>query len=302
VEFRYDATPPVLSVVSPQSEPRMRGVLKVAVSASDLWGIAAVTVAPDATTGAAAKTMVFNPQNGLYEAEFDTAKWLGGDRSAALIVTATDTSGYSASASLGAFVDNSAPVITKLLPGGPREGIVEFRFNVTDSSALEKVLFRRDGGEWKELTYRESRGAYYALWKTSLADNGLHVYEVRAVDALGNEKTMSYTVSIENKDYGWVIWVVLAVLAVLIVAYVAYSRRQKPVEDELHVDEPEPAPPAPPQVESPFQASPVEEGQKAPAREMPAMPPEAPPAPRARPEPGKSPTDEIDKIMNDLDK
>jgi subtilisin-like proprotein convertase family protein len=297
VEFRYDATPPVLSVVSPQSEPRMRGVLKVAVSASDHWGIAGVSVAPDASTGAAAKAMAFNPQNGLYEAGFDTAGWLGGDRSATLNVTATDTSGYSASASLGAFVDNSAPVIAKLLPGGPREGTVEFRFNVTDSSALQKVLFRRDGGEWKELTYRESNGAYYTLWKTSLADNGLHVYEVRAVDALGNEKTMSYTVSIENKDYGWVVWVVLVVLAVLIVAYVAYSRRRKPAEDELKADEPEPAPPAPPSVDSPFRAAPDGEAPGAPPATTPP-----PQAPTERPARNLSGTEELDKIMNDLDK
>jgi subtilisin-like proprotein convertase family protein len=297
VEFRFDATPPALSVVAPLSEPRMRGVLKVAVSAGDLFGIASVTAAPDATTGAASKAMAFNPSNGLYEAEFDTARWQGGDRSAAVTVTATDASGYASTASLSAFVDNSAPVITKVLPGGPREGIVEFRFNVTDSSALAKVLFRMDGGEWNELTYRESRGAYYTLWKTSLSDNGVHVYEVRAVDALGNEKTMSYTVSIENKDYGWVVWVVLVVLAVLIVAYVVFSRRKKPeLEDELKVDEPEPAPPAPPQVDTPFRASPSDE--------TPAAKPETP-APREAPvEAPKavSGPDELDKIMRDLDK
>ena len=327
VEFRYDATPPALSVVAPNSEPRLRGVLKVAVYASDLWGIQSVSVAPDATTGAPAKEMAHNPSTGLYEAEFDTARWQGGDRSVALTVTARDTSGYAASATLGAFVDNTAPAITKLLPGGSRDGILEFRFNVTDSSALGKVLFRRDGGEWKELTYRESRGCYYTLWKTSLSDNGLHVYEIRAVDALGNEKTMSYTVNIENKDYGWVLWVVLIVLLAVIVAYVAISRRRKP--EEMPESSPEAAPERPvPPARSEFPSDgPVREEteDKEEARPEPvatrwepmAQPPKVQPLPPMPPmtaevapprpaEPGmadkKGSTNDLDKLVEDLTK
>jgi hypothetical protein len=318
VEFRYDATPPVLSVVSPQSEPRLRGVLKVAVSASDLWGIKTVSVAPDAATGALAKDMAFNPSTGLYEAEFDTARWQGGDRSAALTVTARDTSGYSSTATLGAFVDNTVPGIIRIMPNGAREGIVEFRFNVTDSSALHSVMFRRDGGEWKELTFRESRGCYYTLWKTSLSDNGLHVYEIRAVDALGNEKTMSYTVNIENKDYSWVVWVVMLVLLVVIVAYVAYSRRRKPVDSPTSPPEPAAVQPVPPVRSQPasemFPRSEPSYNETAEDtvrmdQPMPPMPPmtaqNIPPqnTPPAQPQAENKPSaSELDKLVNDLTK
>ena len=321
VEFRYDATPPALSVVLPQSEPNLRGVLKVAVSASDLWGIASVSISPDASTGAAAKEMVLNPVTGMYETELDTTGWQGGDRSFALTVSASDTSGYASSATLSAFVDNSAPVITKLLPGGSQEGIVEFRFNVTDSSALAKVLFRRDGGEWKEMTYRESRGAYYILWKTSLSDNGQHVYEVRAVDALGNEKTQSFTVSIENKDYAWVVWLILVlIVVVLVAAYVFVGRRKKP-EEPLE-DAPEPAtekpstpdePPfraepvfrdEPPENEAPRMEPPASPPMARPLEPMPPMPAESAPPRKTEPAPAEKhvTASELDKMVEDLTK
>jgi len=309
VEFRFDATPPALSVVFPQSEPRLRGVLRVAVSASDLLGIGNVSVAPDAATGGGPRAMAFNPVTGLYEAEFDTALWQGGDRTAFLTVTASDNSGYTTSASLSAFVDNSAPVILKVLPNSSPEGTVEFRFNVTDSSPLSKVLFRRDGGEWKELTYSESKMVYYALWKTSLADNGAHVYEIKAVDSLGNERTASYSVTVANKDYSWVAWVILLVLVVLVVAYVAISRRQKPREEAPAAPEPARAEPVPP-VESPFSSA-HPAGERPPANEpdMPPMPPaEArqaptpPPEPKDRPAQQPSAGTDLDKLMADLEK
>ena len=289
-------------------------MLRIAVSASDLWGIESVSVSPDASTGAAAREMVLDPATGLYEAEFDTAKWQGADRSVVLTVSAGDTSGYLSSATLSAFVDNSAPVIAKLLPGGSHEGIVEFRFTVTDSSALSKVLFRRDGGEWKELTFRESRGAYYTLWKTTLSDNGQHVYEVRAVDALGNEKTQSFTVSIENKDYAWAIWLVLVIIVVvLVLLYVLMTRRQK--REELPEGEPEPAPeqpPTPPEAkpaeEAPFRAEPIFR-KEPPVKESPWIddsapkPAENPPATMPpMPADKKGPEPDLDKMVEELTK
>jgi len=299
VEFRYDATPPALAVVSPQSELWTRGALRVVVSASDMMGIDSVTVTPDATTGAALRAMAFNPSNGLYEAELDTSRWQGGDRTVALLVSATDGSGYSASASLSAFVDNSAPVITRLLPGGSWEGTVEFRFNVTDSSALRTVLFRRDGGEWTEMTYRESRGAYSTLWRTSLADNGQHIYEVRAVDGLGNAATASYTVSIENKDYGWLVWVVLAVLVLAILGYMFIARRRGPRAEPG--DAPGPEPPETPEAKpSPSEAA-GRTGDRQPARDSPWEPDTAPDAP-GPPERGRPDSDELDKLVRDLGK
>jgi hypothetical protein len=220
-------------------------------------------------------------------------------------------------------VDNSPPVITKLLPSGSTVGTVEFRFAISDSSPLRSVMFRRDGGDWKELTFKDSRGYYYALWPTSLAENGVHVYEVRAVDALGNERTSSYTVSIENKDYSWAVAAGIVIVIIVLAAIVLLSRWKRHAEP-MGIETPPGSPtPAVPPAGLQQQAPPMEQRPTSlmdlppmpPAREGPFQPPSGwvvgesgrtapPPIPQQAPpaEPPKPAPTELDKLVNDLTK
>ncbi|MGQ9582109.1 MAG: Ig-like domain-containing protein [Thermoplasmatota archaeon] len=247
-EFVFDAAEPSVLIASPVQDQKVAGFLRVCVGASDALGIASVLVAPDEGSGAPGREAALNPLSSLYEAEFDTSRWLGGDRFVNLTATAEDTSGLRSSTSVRVFVDNSPPEIVRLVPRGTARGSVDFKFTVSDSSRVKRVELRVDGGGWRELTYREASGIYYTTWATDLRDNGAHRYEVRAVDELGNEAVASYTVSVENPDNGWMVWAALAVLLILIVVVVLVGRYRKPKEgvvepEEPVVEEPGPVPP-----------------------------------------------------------
>ncbi len=227
-DFVFDAAAPIVFIASPVEGQRVAGLLKVCLGASDALGVARVLVEPDASSGSSGREAGINPLSSLYEAQFDTSQWLGGDMFVNITATAIDTSGLRSSSSVRVFVDNSPPEIERLVPRGAAHGSVDFKFIVLDSSRVKRVEMRVDGGGWRELTHKEASGVYYTTWATDIGDNGAHRYEVRAVDELGNEAVASYTVSIENPDNSWMVWAALAVLLILIVVVLLVGRLRRP--------------------------------------------------------------------------
>ncbi|MEM4728404.1 MAG: Ig-like domain-containing protein [Thermoplasmata archaeon] len=272
-DFVFDSSEPELLLASPLPEARVAGVLRVSVRAQDALGIARVLVSPDNSTGARGCEAVLNPQSSLYEALLDTRSWAGGDRYVTITVTVSDTSGLQSTRSVRVFVDNSAPEIFKLSPSGTVQGKVEFKFTVSDSSKVKRVELKLEGGEWREMIYREITGRYYATWDTGLGDNGVHRYEVRAVDELGNEAVAVYTVSVENPDYAWVVWAVIVVLLVLIAVVVVVGRFRKKEEEPGEAPELEEPGPVTPVAGEPVEELPGERSGEAPREEKkpPAM-------------------------------
>ena len=225
---------PTVLFLGPVPGGLVGGVVRVQVSVVDTSGVASVALTVGTTT-----LMMASLGNDVYAVPLDTTAVASG--SATLTVTAKDVAGLATTRSESILVDNSPPVISL---GGPSadHGAIVLRANVTDSPAgVANVVFVVDGKTYAAVA--DGSGGYAVTLWTTVADDGVHAYEVIATDRLGNTATQSAAFSVNNPvdAYGVILafaplGVFLVLLVALILGLLLWRRRGRSESTPAHPD------------------------------------------------------------------
>lgn len=179
-----DRTPPTVSIDSPVANATVSGTTRVSVSASDVGGVASVTLFVDNTPLATDKTAP-------YVFSLNAAKLSVGTHT--LTAVAADASGNQATSRAiriiiaGATADTSPPTVTILSPsaGARVVGTVEARALMTDNAALSRVVWSVNGTPMRSQQISGTRTEDVFYWRTSALSTGAHTLKVSVTDVAG---------------------------------------------------------------------------------------------------------------------
>ncbi|MEW5759625.1 MAG: Ig-like domain-containing protein, partial [Candidatus Thermoplasmatota archaeon] len=181
-----------------------------------------------------------------YEYNLDTKKLASGFHT--IEIKSVDFTGHETLGTVNVIVDNDGPEINIKKPKGTQEGYVYFGVEVNDLSDVKEVWLSIGGGEWVELIEIEE-GYYIYTWYTTEKDNGVHRYQIKAVDNIGNINLFSGSVDVKNPpNYGKIFLDLIPLLGfafavfafALIIVLVRSGRFQRWLRRELVVVEEKP--------------------------------------------------------------
>jgi hypothetical protein len=191
-----DNTVPKVSIVYPTENSYVRDANIVKVYADDGIGIAKVTISVDASSPIEIpKSTVGN----YYEYTLDTTSLIDGEHT--IVVTAIDFVGHKSTSMIRIFTDNSAPEVNV---DYTREGVekesgrVVFTATVKDNSGIRIVLLNIDNTGWREMI-RVDNTTYRYEWPTTEQVSGVHIYQIKVVDVLGNEVVKMGNIHVEHE-------------------------------------------------------------------------------------------------------
>jgi hypothetical protein len=279
IDNNVDEPPEVTLLL--QDGAHINGFYSINVVANDENGIDVVSATIDGT----AVQFHFNPSTGLFTGTVDTTAFTDGTKT--LAVTVTDMDGETTTISIQIVIDNTGPSIDVPNPGN--RGRIVFETNATDSSDIKEVLINIDGSDWTGMIYDGDKYVYI-LW-SDVSDNGEHFYSIKAVDELGNERTISGTFQISNPAeggldlllIGLIVFIICFVILLLLI-YVWFVKGSK---------EPAMSTPPPSQMEAP----PIPPEDQAPS--PPPSEPEAPPSPPEEAAPPAPPKEQ--EVLKELE-
>ena len=220
----------------------MSGVKTMRFYAYDAIGIREVML----SINDAAPFEIYRGEGGLYyEYLIDTRILADGDHT--LTITAYDRAENSDSSTYGITLDNSGPEIAldyfwlegkeEIRIGKVKEGrSVVFRATVIDPSGVSHVMINIDSLGWREMapdSNSSNPDTYVLFWPTSGADGGIHVFQIRTADNLGNEATRSGLISVKEKEEKTaflesftdalpVIWLIIFIILIIVIGILAY--------------------------------------------------------------------------------
>ncbi|MEW5760324.1 MAG: Ig-like domain-containing protein, partial [Candidatus Thermoplasmatota archaeon] len=183
---------PETAIISPMENEHVAGIKKLQVYSSGAVKKALVSIDNGSFNE------IFKGEKG-YEYNIDTTTLLSGSHT--ITVKTIDFAEHVSLNSVNIVVDNDAPSIEIKKPKGGQKGSVEFMVIVTDESKIENVYIKL-GETWIEMTEIESN-TYTFDWITGEEDNGAHRYQIKALDALGNEGIINGRVIVENPTNYW---------------------------------------------------------------------------------------------------
>ncbi len=228
----FDSVPPRVSVVGPSDGSLTDGTVMVTALASDNAAVASVWV----QVGAGAPVQAaFNAATGYYEYAWDSSG--APDGTAKITVTALDTFGNQASASVSIRIDNTPPraSISGPAPGAQVAGTSIVRVFASDAGGVQSVVVTIDGRA-VDLAYNPSTGYYeYTLDTTTLKD-GTHSLSATVTDANGHAtSTQAVEFKVQNGDtwkgvrestnFLFLLFAIVVVAAVLVLARRGVIRR-----------------------------------------------------------------------------
>lgn len=190
-------SPPTVSVTHPGEGDAVEGVVVVTADATDDDGVTAVEFFVDGSP-----IGVDSDGSDGWSGSWDTAS--GPDGSHEIAATATDTSGQTATDSVTATVDNTAPHVDITAPteGETVSGTVTVTATasdatpVTEGTGIAEVEFFSDGVSIGVDT--DGSDGWSIPWDTTSAGNGGHTVEATATDGAGNTGGDSVTVTVDN--------------------------------------------------------------------------------------------------------
>jgi hypothetical protein len=191
-----DNIEPVVSVQHPTENAHINGVYTVKVYADDIVDVASVSISIDDSPP------VRLPRASIgkyYEYNVDTTKLKDGVHT--IVVTALDFANHKTEKILNVFVDNTGPEISinYTKEGTEREhGRVIFVVRVKDLSDVRIVYLNIDNTGWRQMV-RKDNVTYSYVWPTTEQIGGMHIYQIRAIDELGNEAIHMGEIYIEHK-------------------------------------------------------------------------------------------------------
>ena len=191
-----DVQNPNVSILSPVASDSVSGLVTIDIAATDNVGIRAVDVHVDSVLLSSLSTAPFT---------FSWDSTLNGDGPVQIMVTATDTSGNSSSASVivnvsnlapAPVADTTAPTISSLLPtdGSVVNGTVMVSANVNDDIAVDNVVFLVDQVQQGVVTV----APYEIAWDSTTVIDGSHQLTVTAIDSSGNSTSVNAAFTVDN--------------------------------------------------------------------------------------------------------
>lgn len=170
----------------------------------------------------------------LFECNIDTGLRTEGNYT--LILRAEDATGRYTVIARNITLDSSPPSIAILpRPIEILSGNVLFKVRAYDVSPQVTLWLMIDNSTWGLMGFDAKRSEYVYTWHTTQTDNGRHKVNIRAIDAIGNEKVYAYEYVVDNMQWGWVY--LLMVLALVCVIAILLRRD---VEIEEVIEEPTP--------------------------------------------------------------
>ncbi len=187
-----DNSAPIIKFVTPRNGDYLTGIITVKVYSQDSVSLENTFMVIDNGTQ---EEVFINQITGLFESPLDTELYPDGAHTITLV--SRDRVGNSNTATLQVRFKNAGPgFITTDLPEKD-SGDIEFRINNTDNAT--KMYINIDSSGWREMAYRSSDNTFWYIWNTDTGDNGLHTYQIKAVDAYGNERISSDTIEVNNE-------------------------------------------------------------------------------------------------------
>jgi hypothetical protein len=204
--------------------------------AYDTIGIRQVTLSLDG----ASPFEIYRAEGGMYyEYLLDTRTLSDGDHT--LTVKAMDRAGNLEGSTYGIKVDNTGPSIaldyywiegsSAVRIGKVKAGnSVIFEATVIDPSGVGSVMINLDSLGWREMTPDSNVSnpdTYLLFWPTDDEGGGVHVFQIRCTDKLGNENFVSGSINVKRvKDEPTlldrfikvlpIIWLLLVILLVIV--------------------------------------------------------------------------------------
>jgi hypothetical protein len=220
-----NTAPIILPIDLPAEAQHISGVYDVKAKVEDLT----LNVTSLSISTQFSRYLICADYEALFGCKVDTAARSEGNYS--LILRAEDRTGKFTVIYRNVTLDNSPPVIS-ISPKSIEilSGDITFRVRAFDVSQDVSVWISIDNGVWGVMGFDARSGQYVCTWHTIATDNGRHEVRVRAVDAIGNEKTYLYEFVVDNMQFGWVY---LLLVMVLICVIAALLRRDVEIEEVI---------------------------------------------------------------------
>ncbi|MCU0799573.1 MAG: Ig-like domain-containing protein [Candidatus Thermoplasmatota archaeon] len=243
VDVVVDNSPPVISQATITPGMVLSNVQTIRFYAYDSIGIRQVTLSLDG----ASPFEIYRAEGGMYyEYLLDTRTLSDGDHT--LTVNAIDRAGNLEGSTYGIKVDNTGPTIaldyywiegsSAVRIGKVKAGnSVVFEATVIDPSGVGSVMVNIDSLGWREMTPDSNLSnpdTYLLFWPTADEGEGVHVFQIRCTDKLGNENYVSGSINVKRvKDETSfidrfvkalpVIWLLLFILLVVLLFVLLFT-------------------------------------------------------------------------------
>jgi hypothetical protein len=188
-----DNTKPVIAPVTPAENAYINSEYTFRIFATD-----AIELARLQLKIADFVTELYPTVGNYYDYKFDTTTLPDGK--CLIVLTATDKAGLNAYKSINVYIDNTGPEIEIISPSGTVQGQVMYEVSVIDKGIgnVSKVMLNIDGTGWREMLRIAQTDRFTYVWSTTEQLNGPHVFEIKAIDALGNEMIAVGSVTVGN--------------------------------------------------------------------------------------------------------
>jgi hypothetical protein len=197
VSVIVDNTPPDIEFVYPAEFMHINKLYPLKIYAYDEIELAKVYLIVDNETPI---ELFKAPAGTYYEYSLDTTLLADGEH--VLEALAIDSVGQERRTNVTIFTDNTGPVIelSYTRAGTEKEaGEVTFYAEVTDPSGVRFVFLNIDNTGWREMIRSLNATTYVYVWPTTEQIGGVHIFQVKAVDELGNEAIRMGSITVEHK-------------------------------------------------------------------------------------------------------